>query len=176
MNPKDPYELSKFDDRNSRKRHSVAAQRHEKRATRHPHTILGAIAPDAAPGIIGSDVPVIPKPAPPHHKPVDEILQTALPAEQSYSEAAIVAQSAFKPRYVAPGQQIAPIMYGSPTVGAVGDASNVVPHQDYDMSLNKPAGSHQHSSNTVAVLIIVAIALLLLVVAVVVLVSIMKNK
>lgn len=178
MNSPDPFKLNKPTDRDNRKRHSVAGQRHSKHATRHPHTILGAIAPDAAP-IGDHDTPSQPaRPAAPPLKPVAEILTTALPPEESYNEAALVASSAFKPRYTVPHDPLNPVIYGSSTMDASGNATPAPVPDHYDISPNGTpvAAPVKKSSNTTAVIIIVSVFFVLLIAAVIVVVVLVSNN
>jgi hypothetical protein len=163
---KDPY---KFENPLENKKHSVAGRRHERheKHARHPHTILGALAPDAAPGTNPNEIPLPQEPAPLPPKPVNEILPTALPAKESFDEAAIVARSAFHPQYVVPKEAINPVLYG-PATGNPNDPEATVPAQDYDLSAS---GKGSSSAKTLALVfgLLFVLTLVTLIVAVAVL-------
>jgi hypothetical protein len=166
MNPKshDPY---KFENPLEGNKHSVAGRRHEKHS-RHPHTILGAIAPDAAPGVSQNQQVPTARPIPLPPKPVDEILPTALPAKESYDEAAIVAKSAFHPQYVVPQSTINPVLYGTGGIADPNDpnpAPAVVPPANYDMSGKSGSKAPYVIIAVLCLFVIILIAVVLVLVA-----------
>jgi hypothetical protein len=95
-------------------------------------------------------------------------LPTALPPEESYNEAALVANSAFQSHYTVPQATVNPILYGSSTNGLAGDAGSVVPEEDYNMSMDGGHGrngsSHTGHGSGVSVTKVVIIVMGMLIV------------